>query len=307
MNTGRAIALFAAGQISAVLLAACVVLAGPASIQMHLYIPGERQNIASAAGAAPPDNSTRAGSPQYPRLPALPSSFIQQGEAGKHSRNSPPGARMVSLLHDLRGSHAPNDIAGDEKASAEIAEPQQLESLYLEMLINRFIARNQARMARTSVSSRSTVADEDEASSRRGQSLLMEAFTLKNNFTVSELAENPGFLDPLVMSIESLQSLLSGFQGAGLQGRAGGRSDVALDSLIEALNLADKILDKIRDGFFGNADGGPAHFNRDGVLFRNRARALLFLMLMLIDGDHDAGDADEKHDAVQNPFWMAQQ
>lgn len=300
MNMGRAIALFAAGHISAALLAAaCVVLAGSGGIQMHLYIPGERQNIASAAGAAPPENSIRTGNPWNPRLPAPPSSFIPQGEAGKHSRNSPPGARMVSLLHD---SHASQDIAEDERAALGAAEQQQLESLYLEMLINRFIARNQARLAGASVSPQSVLASEIEASSRSGQSILTEAFTLRKNFTVSELAENPGFLDPLVMSIESLQSLWGNLQGAGLQGRAGGRSDGSLDSLIEALNLADKLMDKIQEGFFGNADADPARFNRDGLLFENRARALLFLMLMLINGDRNSGETEEKHDAVQYPL-----
>lgn len=302
---GRAIALFAAGQISAALLAAaCVVLVGSGGIQMHLYIPGERQNIASAAGAASPENSIRTGNPRNPRLPAPPSSFIPQGEAGKHSRNSPPGARLVSLLHDLRGNHASHDIAEDERAAFGAAEQQQIESLYLEMLINRFIARNQARLAGASVFPQSVLASEIEASSRSGQSILTEAFTLRNNFTVSELAENPGFLDPLVMSIESLQSLWGNLQGAGLQGRAGGRSDGTLDSLIEALNLADKILDKIQEGFFGNADADPARFNRDGVLVENRARALLFLLLLLINEDRLSGAVEKELEANQDLFWM---
>jgi hypothetical protein len=183
------------------------------------------------------------------------------------------------------------------------------ESFDMTTLLNRLFSRNRSRMGVSSIAPALNDTKAEEGVTSGLKALHLEANRMKDFFNLSDILANPDILEPLALSIENIQAMLGGLRGAGLPSGAVDRSgdgfSDALYPLIEVLHLVDAILARIGEGLLSNDGQNRFLDSREGILFDNRARALLFFLFFLINDEIFQDNPGENLDAYSDPSWIA--
>lgn len=285
MNTGRMIVILVAGQLSTAALVALVFFLSPREVHISLYPPQAESRITKES-----DKTT------------LHASRI----AGERQQ----GAALFPLLHEMRGIQAPENIS-QEGEMVQGNRPDYLvpESFDMTTILNRLFSRNRSRMGVSSIAPALNDTKAEEGVTSGLEALHLEANRMKDFFNLSDILANPDILEPLALSIENIQAMLGGLRGGGLPSGAVDRSGDgfgdALFPLIEMLQLVDAILARIGEGFCSNDGQNRFLDSREGILFDNRARALLFFLFFLINDEIFQDNPGENLDAYSDPSWIA--
>ena len=285
MNTGRMIVILVAGQLSTAALVALVFFLSPREVHISLYPPQAESRITKES-----DKTT------------LHASRI----AGERQQ----GAALFPLLHEMRGIQAPENIS-QEGEMVQGNRPDYLvpESFGITTILNRLLSRHRSRMGVSSIAPALNDTKAEEGVTSGLEALHLEANRMKDFFNLSDILANPDILEPLALSIENIQAMLGGLRGGGLPSGAVDRSGDgfgdALFPLIEMLQLVDAILARIGEGFCSNDGQNRFLDSREGILFDNRARALLFFLFFLINDEIFQDNPGENLDAYSDPSWIA--